>query len=462
MKKFVLLSVLLIIIATACKDTTIETKIDPAKIELGRKLFFDKRLSQDNSVSCASCHQPQLAFSDNKRFSTGVFQQETGRNSPPLNHLDKQRSFFHDGRAKTLVQQAMEVMNNPKEMGDASQIPAKLRLDSNYVNQFQSIYHAEINLFLVADALTEFERSLQFRQSPYDHFLAGDSNALTSDQKKGLLLFKGKARCITCHSGTDLTDNQFYNIGFFSLSDSTADIGRFKISGDSTDLGRFRTPSLRNVALTAPYFHDGQIPTLREVINRYNKPNPMGEGDFKDKKLRAIHLSEVEKYQLQQFLMSLTDQGRLRDFSDKDFIDSLISVQNYSKTEYEQFDLLSGFDQKVNYFRLFYPKLLKDAGLIQLDKLSDPDQQNQKKIEIEQDQFRTVYAELFKSGDYLLFNQQISNENQLLNQAGQQFPQANSIENIRKRLKLLEKISKNDFNWSDAIFDYRNKLGLKL
>lgn len=312
-----------------------------AKVELGRKLFFDQRLSSDGSVSCATCHDPRMAFADGKRFAEGIGGKLSSRNSPSLLNAMFNSGQFWDGRVESLEEQAKHPLVNPDEMGSQTheQVVARLQAIPEYAAQFQQVFGSPVSLDGVAKAIASFERTLVSADSPFDKYQAGDLNALSESARNGLMLFRTKGRCAICHTFNQaspfLTDGNYRNTGvsasfagFDALarrasesarSDSRAsllkqpgsiELGRFLITGNLLDIGAYRTPSLRNVELTAPYFHDGSKATLAEVVKFYadgGKDNP-----YRDWQLEPISLSDDEQRDIVEYLKSLTSDDARR------------------------------------------------------------------------------------------------------------------------------------------------------
>lgn len=311
----------------------------PAKIELGRKLFFDARLSADRRVSCASCHDPKLAFTDGRAVAEGIAGRRGARNSPTLLNAMFNTGQFWDGRADTLEDQAVQPLVNPLEMGNGSydEVVNRLRAIPEYHAEFQSVFGSEARIEFVGLALAAYERTLVSGGAPFDRFVAGDRDAIGESARRGFALFRGKARCSRCHTFNDalpfFTDFNYHNTGvamnhpnFDKLSrqayavaetgkaremidalgkqEGGQELGRVLITYQVFDIGSYRTPSLRNVALTAPYFHDGSAKTLADVVRFYNsggRQNINLEWD-----LAALALAEDEQRDLVAFLESLT------------------------------------------------------------------------------------------------------------------------------------------------------------
>lgn len=272
------------------------------KVTLGERLFFDRDLSINRSVSCASCHRPARAFSDTVSRSRGAHGRNTVRNAPSLMNAAYRTAFFRDGRSPTLEATVLQPISNPREMNlGLDRLMRGLRRDPVYIREFAAAFEDGLSPASVAAALASYVRSLRSGDAPIDRFLAGDRQALTADAAAGYRLFVGKANCAACHVGPTLSDGEFHNTGAFVDS---GDRGRQLVTGREEDLGAFRTPSLRNVELTAPYMHDGSLRTLEAVIDFYDRggnPNPQ-----LDPEIRPLGLGEREKEQLRAFLLSLT------------------------------------------------------------------------------------------------------------------------------------------------------------
>jgi cytochrome c peroxidase len=278
-----------------------ENPITPAKVELGRQLFEDARLSGDESMSCASCHPREMAYADATPLSEGAGGQPMPRHTPTLLNAAYYRYINWDGKFATIPQLVLGVLANPRNMNmqDESVLVARLESVPEYRAEFHDVFDARPTKQRVALAIDAYVRSLTTPNSPFDRYAAGDQRALTDAQKRGLVLFVGKADCAMCHRGPNFEDDQFHALGI-----PTADTGRFKVTSVEADRYAFKTPTLRNVELTAPYMHDGSVSTLREVIDLYNA----GGGGQRPKSslLRKLDLTEREKSDLEAFLVSLT------------------------------------------------------------------------------------------------------------------------------------------------------------
>ncbi|MBI5084198.1 MAG: c-type cytochrome [Acidobacteria bacterium] len=254
------------------------------KIELGRRLFFDRRLSRDGSVSCSTCHDPDLAFSDGRALAVGIGQREGRRNSPALVNRGYGRLFFWDGRSPTLEDQVLKPIEDPNEMDlPLAEASARAGLDTT----------------TMARALATYIRSILSGDSPYDRFINGDRPALSSQQQLGLQIFRSKANCTACHVGPNFTDEQLHNTGVAWRNRKLADEGAGQ--------GRFKTPTLREISRTAPYMHDGSMATLEDVVEFYDAGGRANPG--LDPEVRALHLSPVEKQALVAFLRALSGRS---------------------------------------------------------------------------------------------------------------------------------------------------------
>jgi cytochrome c peroxidase len=242
------------------------------KVELGRSLFFDPRLSYNGTVSCATCHPPAFAFTDGLKVSSGINSQTGNRNAPTLLNRAFSTDQFWDGRADSLEAQATGPMINHVEMGmpDLEFVVKRLQGISDYGSWFKKVFGREMNIEDIARAIASFERTLVSGNSPFDRYKAGDSSAIDASAKRGLELFEGKARCNQCHSGVLFTDEKYHNLGIDWDADMI-DLGRYLVTGRADEIGAFKTPTLREIALTAPYMHDGSLATLEETIEFYDR-----------------------------------------------------------------------------------------------------------------------------------------------------------------------------------------------
>ena len=280
--------------------------VDP-KAELGKKLFFDPILSKTGTVSCASCHKPDHGFSDDKPVSEGINGQKGDRNTPTVFNTANLKFLFWDGRAQSLEEQALGPIKNPKEMGETiAGVLTKLNNNPQYVKEFAAAFgKTPVSTSHLIRAIAAYERTLISKDSDYDRFITGDKKALSESAKRGMDLFFGKAMCIACHKGSDVTDGDFHNIGL----PITDDVGRSAISITGQDTRKFKTPTLREVANTAPYFHKGQFETLEAVIAFYNAGG--GEDGYKDPLKKPLNLNEQEQKDLLAFLKSLSGRQKI-------------------------------------------------------------------------------------------------------------------------------------------------------
>ena len=277
--------------------------ITAAKVTLGEQLFFDPILSRDRTVSCGSCHLPDLAFSDPRPVSLGIEGRSGIRNSPSLVNIAYQNLFFWDGGALTLENQVFGPLEDANEMdADLAEILERLSADPAYRQAFDRAFDEPPSLRGLTQALAAYQRTIRSGGSRYDRYQAGAEAALTAAEKRGLTLFESKARCATCHNGFLLSNRAFENNG---LAFANADSGRARITQQPEDFGKFKVPSLRNVALTAPYMHDGRLPTLEAVIEHYDQGGTDARGQHPV--IRPLNLSKADKADLLAFLESLTD-----------------------------------------------------------------------------------------------------------------------------------------------------------
>ena len=264
------------------------------KIELGRRLFFDRRLSRDGSISCATCHQPSRAFSDARAIAVGIDGRVGRRNAPAIINRGYGRAFFWDGRESTLESQVLKPIGDPNEM-DSPVAEAAAR--------------AGVSQDDLANALASFVRSILSGNSRFDRFAyGGERDALTAEEYRGLQVFRGRGNCTACHIGPTFSDELFHNTGVAYRDDRFLDDGRFAVTGQDVDRGAFKTPTLRDVALTAPYMHDGSFATLEDVIEFYDqggRPNPRLDADIK-----PLRLAPEDKRALIALLRALSgDRG---------------------------------------------------------------------------------------------------------------------------------------------------------
>ena len=284
-----------------------DNPLTPAKVALGRTLFFDSLLSEDRSVACATCHDPTRAFTDGRPVGVGVFGRKGTRNVPTLVNRTYGASFFWDGRITTLEEQVLQPIQHPKEMDvTVGEVVVRLERDQVYSDLFQAAFGREVNDGDLAKALASYVRTILSGNAPIDRYLYGDRDALTERQRQGLGLFRGKAGCTACHLGPTLSDEQFHNTGVAWSNGDWLDDGRFGVTGERTDRGRFKTPTLREIARTAPYMHDGSITTLEDVVEFYDRGG--NSNPHLDPAIRPLRLTADEKRALLDFLGSLSGE----------------------------------------------------------------------------------------------------------------------------------------------------------
>jgi cytochrome c peroxidase len=278
--------------------------MNEAKVELGAKLFYDPILSKDSSVSCSSCHFPHLSFSDGLAKSFGLNDSISMRNSPVLVNLAYANSYMMDGGIPSLELQVAAPILHEGEMGfDLFAIAEKLQQNDLYQQLSEEAFSRPIDAGAIAYSLAAFERSLLSYESIYDQYLEGDENALGTLAKRGMeLFFSDSLNCTACHSGVNFTDYEFYSIGLYT---EYTDQGRWRITEKTEDEGKFKTPTLRNIGLSAPYMHDGSIADLMGVIEF--KMSGGNDHSNKSDKLKDFYLNEGDKLALLAFLESLDD-----------------------------------------------------------------------------------------------------------------------------------------------------------
>ena len=287
-----------------------DNQVTPARVDLGRTLFFDTRLSAKGAMSCASCHNPSLGWADGRATAVGHDMKILARATPTIVNAAFNPLQMWDGRKVSLEAQAL----GPFESADEQNLPlgeleAKVRSIPGYTPLFNKAYPGEaITSATIAKAIASFERTVLSDDSAFDRWVAGDRNALSQAAQRGFQIFKGRGSCALCHQGFNFTDNGFHNIGLTENGDSH-DLGRFNHRKVAVLKGAFKTPTLRDVALTAPYMHNGAYTTLEEVVEHYDRG-----GDSKDNldaNMQPLHLTAQEKADLVAFMRSLTSAPRL-------------------------------------------------------------------------------------------------------------------------------------------------------
>ena len=274
------------------------------KVELGRHLYFDERLSAGGDVSCATCHHPDHGFTDNLPVSPGHKGQRGTRSAPTVINATYSYLQFWDGRAATLEEQALGPIQNPVEMGSTVEgMVATVQGIADYAPRFAAAFgDPAITAERVAQAIASYERTVLSGNSKWDRFMAGDAAAMSEPEKRGWELFKGKAQCTLCHAGQTFSDSDFHNLGV-GMGAAKPDPGRFVVTNDEKDRGAFKTPTVRDITRTAPYMHDGSQRTLEEVVAFYNKGGEKNR--WLDPKIRPLGLTREESADLIVFLRAL-------------------------------------------------------------------------------------------------------------------------------------------------------------
>jgi cytochrome c peroxidase len=289
------------------------------KAALGETLFFDPKLSRSGQIACASCHEPDLAFADGRKVSFGHDRLAGRRNSPSVVMSGFAEPQFWDGRATNLEAQALFPVEDPVEMAfSIEELLQRLNADQAYRERFKAVFGSqEISAEHIGQAMGTYQRTLVrvARNTRFERFLNGRYNQLSDQQVHGLHLFRTKARCMNCHFGPQMMDNQFHNAGMTYYGRKYEDLGRYEVTGKVEDVGRFRTPSLRLVSKTGPWIHNGLFPDLQGVLNFYNvgmpRPKPVGEqvNDPKfpktSERFKPLNLSADEMQALRSFLNTL-------------------------------------------------------------------------------------------------------------------------------------------------------------
>lgn len=286
-----------------------DNPITPEKIELGKALYFDPRLSSDDTVSCASCHDPEKGYSNGEAFATGVDGQVGGRAAPVITNRLFSKTQFWDGRSPSLEDQALGPIQNPIEMNMTLEAAvAKIEKIPGYPELFNKAFGTnEVNSERIGKAIATFERTVVSGNSKFDRFENGDTSALNESEKRGLELFRNKAKCSVCHTGFNLTDEKYHNIGV-GMDAEKPDVGRFEVTKKPEDTGAFKTPTLRDIVHSAPYFRDGSAKTLEEVVDFYDK------GGIKNphlsKNIFELKLTDQEKADLVAIMKAFTGDTR--------------------------------------------------------------------------------------------------------------------------------------------------------
>lgn len=277
-----------------------DNRLSVEKVELGKMLYFDPRLSEDHTVSCATCHDPAKGWSNGEKVATGIGGQQGGRSAPTVINSGYFTFQFWDGRALHVEGQALGPIQNPIEMNmKLGDVVERIAGVPEYQKRFEAVFGEGVTEQNIAKAIGAFERTINSGNAPYDRWKAGDKAALSESAERGRALFFGKANCSACHSGPHFSDGAFHNIGV-GMDDAEPDLGRFVVSKLEGDKGAFKTPTLREIARTGPYMHDGRFATLEEVVKHYDKggtPNP-----YLDEEMFELNLSEQEQADLVTFM----------------------------------------------------------------------------------------------------------------------------------------------------------------
>ncbi len=282
--------------------------MNEGKVELGKLLYFDKRLSKDQTISCATCHHPFHGYAEPKTVSAGVGGALGGRNSPTVINRLFSADQFWDGRAADLEEQAHGPLTNPIEMAMPSHdaVVAVVKGIKGYPPLFAKAFgDPKVDMPRIAKAIAAYERTVVSGNSAYDRYQAGDKSALSASAVRGMELFNGKANCAACHASFNFTDENYRNIGV-GMDKPDPDLGRYAVTKENADKGAFKTPTLRNIVHTAPYMHDGSEATLMDVVEFYDKggiKNPQLSAD-----MRPLKLSYQEKLDLIEFMHALTGE----------------------------------------------------------------------------------------------------------------------------------------------------------
>lgn len=284
------------------------------KSELGRLLYFDKRLSSDGTVACASCHSLEFAFTDGRAFSRGIGGQVGGRSAPTVINSGYRTNQFWDGRVPSLKEQVKGPIANAIEMTNEHDPQRafetsidRLKKVNGYVDRFEKVFETkDFTIDHIAKAIATFERTILSGNAPYDRYKAGDKSAMSESQVRGIDVFFNTAKCDSCHLGFNFTDSSYANVGI-GMDKPNPDLGRFNVSEDEEDKGAFKTPTLREIANTGPYMHDGRFKTLEEVVEHYDSGGV--KNPYLDRRIKPLELTKQEKQDLVSFLKALSGEG---------------------------------------------------------------------------------------------------------------------------------------------------------
>lgn len=290
------------------REEPAENRTTPEKAALGRKLFFEPRLSKDGTVACASCHNPAHGFASKEPRAVGIRGQVGRRNAPSLLNRSLGSAQFWDGRASALEEQALKPIEDPMEMDHSvAAVVEALKKDEAYAAAFRKVFPDGVTASNLAKALAAFERTLHHGDSVYDAFIAADVGQMGAEAKHGLWIFESKGLCWKCHNGPNFTDESFHNTGV-SWGREPKDLGRYEVTKRQGDQGKFKTPTLRGAALTPPYMHDGSLATLEEVVKFYRQGG--GANPHLDPALKPLDLSTEEEHDLVAFLKALSERAK--------------------------------------------------------------------------------------------------------------------------------------------------------
>lgn len=284
-----------------------DNEMTAEKIALGKEFFFDKRLSLDETISCAVCHKPRLAFTDGLKVSDGIMGRKSNRNSPTLLNAAYLPRIMFDGELTTLEMQSIVPIQEHNEMGmDMKELIKRLKAVPEYQEAAKKVFNRDMDVWVLTRSLAAYQRSLMSDNSPFDRYYYGkQSMAISPSAKRGWKLFSEKLYCTSCHPAPHFTTYKAENNGLYA--DYGADNGRFRITGDSSDMGKFKVPSLRNIWITDPYMHDGSMEYLEDVIDHYKKGGSKHINQHPV--IRSFDLTPREKKDLVNFLYSLTDMS---------------------------------------------------------------------------------------------------------------------------------------------------------
>jgi cytochrome c peroxidase len=285
-----------------------DNRYSAAKAELGRILYYDKRISADETISCATCHEPKYAFTDGAAVSTGINGQKGKRSAPTIINRAFSLAQFWDGRATTLEDQVKGPMANPIEMGNSHEmVVSSLKGIAGYGPLFAAAFGSpEITIDRAAMAIATFERTILSGNSPYDRYKKGDKKAMSPEQVRGMSVFFDKAKCDRCHENSNFTLNAYANLGV-GTDQPDPDVGRFALTKDPRDWAVFKVPTLREIEHTAPYMHDGSLKTLEEVVDLYDKGGIPNKN--LDPNIKKLNLTDPDKKDLVVFLKALSGEG---------------------------------------------------------------------------------------------------------------------------------------------------------